>query len=121
MNSTKPSRPYRGGPYRPERFQRQSRGSSPSVCLCDSSLRSIVNAVLRGTGKLLGAVPAAVWYVAGATLIGWMLIADIKSALDTPAVYRSWLTKECVRVENADGTRGDCRALPRRYSNVWVD
>lgn len=44
----------------------------------------------------------------------------VRSALDLPEVHRSYLTKECIKVENADGTAGDCKHLPERYNNVWV-
>ena len=35
-----------------------------------------------------------------------------------PSVYRSWSTKECVKVEPASA--GSCEDLPYRFEIVWV-
>ena len=39
-------------------------------------------------------------------------------SLDGPVVYRSWSTKECVKVEPE--TAGTCDDLPDLYEIVWV-
>ena len=38
--------------------------------------------------------------------------------LRLPLVYRSWSTKECVKVEPESA--GTCDDLPKRYEIVWV-
>ena len=35
-----------------------------------------------------------------------------------PSVYKSWSTKECVKVEPASA--GSCEDLPYRFEIVWV-
>jgi hypothetical protein len=48
------------------------------------------------------------------------MVTGFKAALNIPTVYRSWTSKECVKVVNADGTPGSCRHLPDKYRNTWV-
>lgn len=36
-----------------------------------------------------------------------------------PDVIFSYSTKQCVKVEYADGSLGDCSKLPEKYNHVW--
>lgn len=38
---------------------------------------------------------------------------------DRPEVIKSWSTKECIKVINTDGTKGDCNNIPERYDLIW--
>lgn len=54
-----------------------------------------------------------------AALLGFfMLLVYIWS--NTPIVYRSAKTNECVRVWTPDGD-GSCGDLPEKYELVWVE
>ena len=120
MNSKKPTAacsanrcPAGRGPRKsPDALLRQAR--------CDSSLKSIAFAATLGTlTKLrdLGPLLAAAGFIA--LLLGGTLWA-FWDATGLPTVYRSYLTRECVRVELIDGSPGDCSDLPDRYHHVWV-
>lgn len=45
----------------------------------------------------------------------------VRGITDKPDVFTSYLTRECVRVVNADGSEGSCSNLPETYHNHWVD
>lgn len=45
----------------------------------------------------------------------------LRDYANLPTVYLSYPTRECVRVEQADGKLGDCSNLPDRYHYVWVE
>lgn len=55
--------------------------------------------------------------IVGAALVQWM---------DQPAVYKSWSTQKCVKVDDPAQTvkgkpaRGTCANLPASYELVWV-
>lgn len=42
--------------------------------------------------------------------------------LDPPIIYSSWETKQCVYIENADGSRESCDTYDKekRYLHKWV-
>jgi len=41
--------------------------------------------------------------------------------LDMPTVYESWSSRECVRVEAADGSPMSCDDIPSKFHHVWVE
>ena len=61
---------------------------------------------------LLGEVLAGLVLV-GALWGGWQFLTRL------PVVHRSWSTQECVEVFSKNPAY-DCRNLPPKYSNVWV-
>jgi hypothetical protein len=48
-----------------------------------------------------------------------MFMLIIKIWADTPIVYKSWETQECVRVDDP-AREHDCGNLPDKYEMVWV-
>ena len=54
---------------------------------------------------LIGIVLAALFFLFGGSIF-------------PPSVYKSWSTKECVKVEPASS--GSCADLPYRFEIVWV-
>lgn len=120
MNYAKPSKRSSNVHCRPGRTSQQWPGLSPNACRYGLSSRSTASAVLLGTVRAARAVPPVVWYMVLGLLVGWMAVTAVKSALNMPTVYRSWTSKECVKVINADGKPGSCRHLPDKYRNIWV-
>ena len=61
------------------------------------------------------------WDITGITVfaVGVMVLtfAILHAALNKPTVYRSYATKECIRVEPESFT---CEELPETYTHVWV-
>ena len=47
--------------------------------------------------------------------LAWLATYELT---ESPLVYRSWSTRECVRVEPTSS--GDCDDLPERYETIWV-
>lgn len=118
MNFAKPSTPSRVAASLAAQTPRKSPASSARNTRCGLSSRSTVFAGSRGTtDHLLG--PALI--LVSALLLGLGALHVIRSALDRPDVYTSYLTQQCVKVVNADGTPGSCDALPATYNNIWVE
>lgn len=46
-------------------------------------------------------------------------IMIVAHSTSTPDVIFSYSTKQCVRVEMPDGTRGNCANLPKKYNHIW--
>jgi len=88
---------------------------------CDSSLKSIAFEAMRGKLTRLGDHARWAAPLAFAVLLLWGLAGAFADYLDRPEVHISYLTQECVSVVNADGSRGDCSNLPKRYRRVWVE
>lgn len=103
----------------------QSHRKSPADLLreahCDSSLKSIAFEAMRGTLTRLCDHARLAAPLAFAVLLLWGLAGAFADYLDRPEVHLSYLTRECVRVVNADGSPGSCGALPDRYERVWVE
>lgn len=53
-----------------------------------------------------------------AALAGILVLA-VWQASGQPDVIFSYSTKQCVKVEFADGSLGDCSKLPEKYNHVW--
>lgn len=56
--------------------------------------------------------------------IGIIIVVSILTyaffkSTDTPDVIFSYSTGECVKVINADGTKGNCDNLPTTYNHIW--
>lgn len=121
MNSEKPSSRspgvrYSGRWIRPE----QRAGSQPSI-QCGSSSRSTSSGASPGSTVPLQGLIGGLILLVLALVLGLGARSVIRSIADQPDVYTSYLTRECVRVENVDGTAGDCNKLPERYNNIWVE
>ena len=54
---------------------------------------------------LIGLVLAAIFFLFGGSIF-------------PASVYKSWSTKECVKVEPASA--GSCEDLPGRYETIWI-
>lgn len=88
---------------------------------CDSSLKSIAFAGLRGTLETFADRMPTIIVLLVAGVLVWGTASALGSYLDMPDVHKSWLTQECVRVVNADGSAGSCEKLPKQYHLVWVE
>lgn len=53
-----------------------------------------------------------------AALAGILALA-VWQASGQPDVIFSYSTKQCVKVEFADGSLGDCSRLPEKYNHIW--
>lgn len=114
---TKPSQVNRSrGPQSLIKSRVTSRRPAPF----DLSLRSIVSAATRGTTALLRSLPSGAWAFLAFVVMCWIAVILFKRAVDTPTVFVSYGTHQCVRVENANGTEGHCDQLPKRFRSVWV-
>ena len=71
-------------------------------------------------GSFLRLAVKAFLVLAGLALAYHLCAFAVETALDMPEVHISYLTKECVSVEFADGTKGSCDKLPKRYNTVWM-
>lgn len=121
MSYRKPSSGSLASRYRGESIQRAQRTSSTSNTRSASSLRSIGSAGSRGTITLHPGMIGGLLLLILALVLGLGALSVVRSIRDRPDVYTSYLTKECVKVVNADGTPGDCAKLPERYRNHWVE
>ncbi len=65
--------------------------------------------------EFLGEVASFLLFMAIGVGITWIAVYALT---EVPLVYRSWSTRECVRVEPASA--GDCDNLPDRYRTIWV-
>lgn len=121
MNSKKPTAACSANRYPAGRGQQKSPDTLLLQARCDSSLKSIAFAATLGT--LTRLCDHARWAapLAFAVLLLWGLAGVFADYLDLPEVHISYLTRECVRVVNADGSAGSCEALPDRYERVWVE
>lgn len=120
MSYTKPSSAYMADRCRGGQSPRKSPDTLLRHARCDSSLKSIAFGAMRGTLTRLcdlGSLIAPSGFVA--ILVGGVLWA-LWDYTGLPTVYKSYQTQECVRVEQMDGTPGDCSNLPDRYHHVWV-
>lgn len=59
------------------------------------------------------------WLLLG--LLAWGILTLLSTYRDLPEVHTSYLTRECVRVVDADGKERSCDPLPRFYRPVWVE
>lgn len=121
MNSAKPSTPSRAVAFPPVSAARKSPTPSPRNTPCGLNSRSTGFAGSRGTTDHHQPLLGAALILVIALLLGLGALHVIRSALDRPDVYTSYLTQQCVKVVNADGTAGSCDALPETYNNHWVD
>ncbi len=80
-----------------------------------SRLEETVNKLLEILKDSLESMAGFFLVMAVASALVWFVVFQIT---ETPLVYRSWSTKECVRVEPASA--GDCDNLPDRYRTIWV-
>lgn len=48
-----------------------------------------------------------------------ILALTVWQASGQPDVIFSYSTKQCVKVEYADGSLGDCSRLPEKYNHIW--
>lgn len=121
MSYTKPSSAYMADRCRGGQSPRKSHEDLLREARCDSSLKSIAFGAMRGT--LTRLCDHARWAapLAFAVMLLWGLAWVFADYLDLPEVHISYLTRECVRVVNADGSPGSCGALPDRYHHVWVE
>ena len=121
MNFKKPTAACSASRYPAGRGQQKSPDTLLRQARCDSSLKSIAFGAMRGT--LTRLCDHARWAapLAFAVLLLWGLAGTFLDYLDLPEVHISYLTRECVRVVNADGSPGSCGALPDRYHHVWVE
>lgn len=61
-------------------------------------------------------------------IVSWILALAMVFAIlillfrvtEVPLVHKSYSTKECVKIEWADGTVSDCSAMPKNYEMIWV-
>ena len=65
----------------------------------------------RGLGRALAFLALVAAY--------WCLLQFFGSLSGIPVVHRSWSSQECVEVFSKNPAH-DCRSLPPKYSNVWV-
>lgn len=121
MSYTKPSSAYMADQCRGGQSPRKSPNTLLRQARCDSSLKSIAFAATLGTlarlrdlGSLIAPLGFTLLLLAGVAWAFW-------DYTGLPTVYKSYLTQECVRVEQIDGTPGDCSNLPDRYHHVWVE
>lgn len=121
MNSKKPTAACSASRYPAGRGQQKSPDTLLRQARCDSSLRSIAFGAMLGTlKKWVDRTPTLIVLII--TVLGfWGAYAALADYLDRPEVHISYLTQECVRVVNADGSPGSCEALPDRYERVWVE
>jgi hypothetical protein len=55
-------------------------------------------------------------------VIGIGIGAVVKTALDTPDVWFSYSTDECVKVINyVEGENYSCENMPSKFNHVWVE
>ena len=120
MNYVKPTNGSRAANYRAARTPAERSNTLLRQARCDSSLKSIAFGAMRGTLTRLGDHARWAAPLAFAVLLLWGLAGAFADYLDRPEVHISYLTRECVSVVNADGSRGDCSNLPKRYHHVWV-
>lgn len=121
MNYVKPTNGSRAANYRAARTPAERSNTLLRQARCDSSLKSIAFAASLGTLTRLCDHARWVAPLAFAVLLLWGLAGVFADYLDRPEVHISYLTRECVRVVNADGSPGSCEALPDRYERVWVE
>lgn len=121
MNFAKPSTPSRVAASRAAQTPRKSPASSAHNTRCGLSSRSTAFAGSRGTTDHRRPLLGAALILVSALLLALGALHVIRSALDRPDVYTSYLTQQCVKVVNADGTPGSCDALPATYNNIWVE
>lgn len=121
MSYTKPTAACSASRYPAGRDPRKSPDTLLRQARCDSSLKSIAFAATLGTltrlrdlGSLIAPLGFTLLLLAGVAWAFW-------DYTGLPTVYKSYLTQECVRVEQIDGTPGDCSNLPDRYHHVWVE
>jgi len=120
MSYTKPSSAYMADRCRGGRSPRKSPDTLLRQARCDSSLKSIAFGAVHSRrmslldlGSLIAPLGFTFLLLAGVAWAFW----DYNGL---PTVYQSHMTRECVRVEQMDGTPGDCSNLPDRYHHVWV-
>ena len=121
MNSKKPTAACSASRYPAGRVPQKSHEDFLREARCDSSLKSIAFGAMRGTLTRLCDHARRAAPLAFAVLLLWGLAGAFAGYLDRPEVHISYLTRECVRVVNADGSHGSCGALPDRYARVWVE
>jgi len=120
MNSKKPTAAYTDTQFRAAQNRKKSHEDLLLEARCDSSLKSIAFGAMRGTLTRLRDHARWAAPLAFAVLTLGGLAGVFADYLDLPEVHISYLTRECVRVVNADGSPGSCGALPDRYERVWV-
>lgn len=69
-----------------------------------------------GKGLVNAALPSIALWAGIMLLFMW----GIKVWADTPVVYKSWRSQECVRVDDP-AKEHDCGNLPDKYDLVWVE
>lgn len=121
MNSKKPTAACSASRYPAGRGQQKSQEGFLREARCDSSLKSIAFGAMRGTLTRLCDHARRAAPLAFAVLMLCGLAGAFADYLDRPEVHVSRLTRECVRVVNADGSHGSCGALPDSYARVWVE
>lgn len=52
--------------------------------------------------------------------IGLLFLWAVKLWADTPIVYKSWSSQDCVEVDDPAG-EASCTNLPDKYDLVWVE
>lgn len=52
------------------------------------------------------------------TALNILLWATVANELSRPDVYKSWSTKNCVKVQSDSGH--NCHNLPKKYNTIWV-
>lgn len=121
MNYKKPSDAYTDTQCRAAQNRKKSHEDLLREARCDSSLKSIAFGAMLGTltrlrdlGSLIAPLGFTLLLIAG---VAWAFL----DYTGLPTVYKSYLTRECVRVEQIDGTPGDCSNLPDRYHHAWVE
>lgn len=121
MNYKKPSDRYTASPSHADRSPRRSPASSQHLAPCGSSLKSIAFGVMRSILANLGDLARFLLPLAFAAMLLGGVLATLWDATGLPIVYKSYTTRQCVKVENIDGTPGDCSNLPDRYHHTWVE
>lgn len=121
MNFDKPTNGSRAANYRGARTPAERSSTLLRQARCDSSLKSIAFAAslgtLRKSAEWMPQLIAAGFVLLMVVALGKVLI----DYLDMPTVYESWSSRECVRVEAADGSPMSCDALPSKFHHVWVE
>lgn len=87
-------------------------------CRYDSSLRSTGSEGLRGT-TVNHPPRSEVGFLVG-TIALMLVVAAIAIVFDTPTVFRSQSSGQCVRVEQGTDTHYTCDNLPPRFDLIEV-
>lgn len=121
MNFAKPTTQSAVAPSRLGSMPRKSPAPSSRNTPSASSMKSTGFGASHGN---MGLTPhrllMLVWMIA-VLLLGLGGVHVIRSVLDRPDVYTSYMTRECVKVVKADGSEGSCANLPETYNNIWVE